>query len=93
MRSLHERPGAVLEQRDALRGEERVEELAVVLVLGRVDLQRDERPDLADLHGLEARSENTSGWWSTSCTSASPPTMTHVHVLHVHRRDRRRAAA
>ena len=49
---LDERSGAVLEQGDALRREERVEELAEVLVLGRVDLERDERTDLADLHGL-----------------------------------------
>ena len=53
---LDQRAGAVLEEGDALRREERVEQLAEVLVLGRVDLQRDERPDLADLHGVEARS-------------------------------------
>ena len=38
----------VLEQRDLLRREERVEQPPVLHVLGRVDLQRDERPHVAD---------------------------------------------
>ena len=46
--------GPVLEQGHLLRCEERVEELAVVLVLGRVDLQRDERAHLADVDRVDA---------------------------------------
>jgi hypothetical protein len=50
--------GALLEERHLLGGEDRVEQLAEVLVVRRVDLEGDERPDLPDLHRVDARAED-----------------------------------
>ena len=47
-----------LEQVHALGGEDGVEELAVLEVLGRVDLQRDEGDRLAEVHRLHGRGED-----------------------------------
>jgi hypothetical protein len=48
----------LLEQRHLLGGEDRVEDLAVLLVLRRVDLQRDERADVAEVDGRHVRRED-----------------------------------
>ena len=51
---LRELAGLVLQQRDVAWGEDRIEQLAIVLVVGRVDLERDQRPDLTDRDGVDA---------------------------------------
>jgi hypothetical protein len=48
----------VLELGHPLGREQRVEELAVLAVLGGVDLQRDQRPDLADGDRVHTRREH-----------------------------------
>ena len=80
---LHERPGPLLEQGDLAGGEDGVEQLAVVAVVGRVDLERDQRPHLADVHGVDARAEHLGVLQHVADLGVAPddhhPGLTEVH--------------
>ncbi len=54
----HEGPRPLLEQGDLAGGEDRVEQLPVVAVVRRVDLEGDQRPHLPDRDRVDARAED-----------------------------------